>query len=238
MAAAWVLLDPADLAGSLPKFLVAVQAIVSQFGRASASGAMSYYLSERAAAGVTGRPSLPLAPDASPEQIAATVGWALKDVLHPATEVTTPAPVAEGALNEIEQASLAKLDAAVEKLVLDQGRQTIIDATNKDKAAKGWARVTEPGACSFCLLLATRGAVYKTEDSASFQSHDHCQCHAEPLFGMSYEPTAQVRAAQAIYKDVTKGRSGNDARVAFRQAMEGRPVTGTTGAKVPAPAKP
>lgn len=46
---------------------------------------------------------------------------------------------------------------------------------------KAWRRVPEAGACDFCLMLATRGAVYKSDRTAgaSKRYHRHCSCHAE-----------------------------------------------------------
>lgn len=40
-----------------------------------------------------------------------------------------------------------------------------------------WARQLDSGACEFCALLASRGAVY-TEESVDFPAHDHCNCTA------------------------------------------------------------
>jgi len=89
-------------------------------------------------------------------------------------------------------------------------------------------------------LRAGAGFLYTSKQSANFRAHTPnadgsgglCQCHAEPVF-TAYEPSAHMREMQKLWTDATKGRSGNDARNAFRQAMEGRPVTGTTGAKKP-----
>jgi hypothetical protein len=50
------------------------------------------------------------------------------------------------------------------------------------------------------------------------------------VFGR-YEPPARVREAQKVWDEVTKGRSGHDARTAFRQAIEGRDVRGAKGSK-------
>jgi hypothetical protein len=113
---------------------------------------------------------------------------------------------------------------AAAQLVLDQGRDTIIENALRDPKAKGWVRVTEPGACSFCLMLAIRGGMgvlYKAENTADFKAHDNCRCHAEPVFN-AYEPSHVLRQAQAVWVKSTKGLSGNDARIAFRQAVEGR----------------
>jgi hypothetical protein len=85
--------------------------------------------------------------------------------------------------------------------VLDLGRDSIIDSVHKDTQAEAWARVTEPKPCAFCALLATRGAVYKSEKSAEFEAHDHCRCHAQPVFtGVPFEASAQIREFQAFYR--------------------------------------
>jgi hypothetical protein len=44
-----------------------------------------------------------------------------------------------------------------------------------------YKRVLSSNPCSFCRMLAGRGAVYH-EGTASFESHDHCACSAEPVF--------------------------------------------------------
>jgi hypothetical protein len=50
----------------------------------------------------------------------------------------------------------------------------------------------------------------------------------EPVFGI-YEAPASVRDAQNVWDEVVtdEGRTGHDARTAFRQALEGRKVTGS-----------
>lgn len=233
---AWPLLDLHDLSGTMPAFTAMVKAIVSRYGQASAAGALDYYQRERQTASVPGRAPLNLAPSPADATIESAISWATTDLYGPVSPAVT-------------SAAMTKLDEAVTQLVLNQSRDTIIGAVQQDKYARAWARVTEPGACSFCLMLATRGAVYRDARAAGkgskgrsgqsfsgggldFKVHDNCRCHVEPVFGV-YEPTAQVRDAQALWKQVVtdQHRSGADARNAFRQAVEGRKVTGLTGAK-------
>jgi hypothetical protein len=215
---AWPLLDPHNIKGTLPQFLAAVKAIVARYGQASGAAALDYYRSERVAAGVTSPTTLKIAPSPADRVIEDAVGWAVSDLYGPVSPETTTL-VQEN------------LDAAVTQLVLDQGRDTIIDNALRDPKAKGWARVTEVGACSFCIMLALRagaGFLYTSKRSADFQAHDNCHCHAEPVFN-AYEPSHRMRELQAVWAEATKGRSGHDARVAFRQAVEGREVTGAPG---------
>ena len=213
---AWPLLDPHNIKGSLPQFLAAVKAIVARYGSASAAGALDYYRRERLAAGVKSPASLRIAPGPADDVVEKAIGWATSDLYGPVTPETVAA-------------AQSKVDEAVSQLVLDRGRDTIITNALNDKAAKGWARVTEQGACSFCIMLALRagaGFLYKSERSADFSAHDNCRCHAEPVF-TQYEPSHRMRELQRVWAESTKGRSGHDARVAFRQAVEGRPVTGS-----------
>lgn len=57
-----------------------------------------------------------------------------------------------------------------------------------DASAAGWIRAAESGACTFCLMLASRGAygiLYRSEQTANFRAHmrtsrggGDCRCHA------------------------------------------------------------
>lgn len=74
----------------------------------------------------------------------------------------------------------AVLDAArgfTGRWVRDYGRETIIHNARREKV--GFARVPTGGkTCSFCLIMASRGVVYKSEKSAGSarKFHDHCDC--------------------------------------------------------------
>jgi len=221
---AWPLLDAHDIKATLPQFTAAVRAIVQRYGRASAFASLQSYRTQRALSGVkTSAPSLTLAPAPVEKVVEDAIGWAITDLYGPVTP------------ESITRAQSA-VDSAVTQLVLDQGRQTVIDAVRKDTAAKGWVRVTEQDACSFCIMLALRGEVYKSKRGGEFKAHTvqpngsggDCRCHVEPIF-TAYEPSARMREMDRLWKESTKGRTGKDARVAFRQAVEGRPVTGSSG---------
>lgn len=220
---AWAsLLDPHDLKGTTPRLIAAVEAIVKHYGLASAAGALAEYRVQRHAAGVPGRPTLHMPPSPTHDDVTGLVEHALSPLYGPVTP-------------ETEQKVRDALASEVEQMVLDQSRAAIIAATQADPQAKGWARVTEPDACSFCRLLATRGAVYRSEASADFRAHTKqpngsggtCRCHVEPVFN-AYEMTAQARQDRAAYDRLAEkfGHSGRAIHIAWRQHVEGRPVTG------------
>jgi hypothetical protein len=237
IARLWPSLDLLHLGSSLPAFKAAVALEVQRYAQASASLAARQYKLQRSAAGVPGSFGAIPADPPPVEQIAQAVDWAVQPlwnrnvVAHAqaggTAVIEAPVKVAEAPATEVPSAgsaiadAKARLAAASERLVLDAGRNTVIDNAERDRKAKGWARIPEPGACSFCLMLATRGAVYRSEASGGFKTHDNCRCHVEPVFN-AYEPSAAVRQAQALWASSTRGKSGNAARIAFRQAVEGR----------------
>ena len=139
--AAWSTFHPGD-PSNLDRFILALQALIHRFGKMSGSHAAKAYEAQRRAAGVTGAFTARPGPIAAPDKVANSVRWATRGLFVPEPDT---------------QAAHTLVQGVVEKNVLDTGRQTIIDAVKADPKAKGWARETSPGACSFCALLATRG---------------------------------------------------------------------------------
>lgn len=60
-------------------------------------------------------------------------------------------------------------------------RHTVMGNVVTDSRSVGWRRVPNPGACKFCMMLADRGAVYKS-DSVYFAAHPNCMCGVQPMF--------------------------------------------------------
>jgi hypothetical protein len=85
----------------------------------------------------------------------------------------------------------------VQRLIANTGRQTIHSNMVADPAPVRWARVARPGCCAFCGMLASRGAVYSSRETASWVTtsgvpaggskqftstfHNHCTCVPVPL---------------------------------------------------------
>lgn len=78
---------------------------------------------------------------------------------------------------------------SVDRLVRGAQRRTVYEATAA--AGTGFARVPRPGACAFCLMLASRGAVYSKDTvlrttsraraGAGQSYHDNCHCQAQEV---------------------------------------------------------
>nr|WP_161924167.1 hypothetical protein [Actinomyces sp. 432] len=76
------------------------------------------------------------------------------------------------------------LQGSLQRYVMDQGRGTITRNAARDKACYKWARVPSgPSTCAWCAMLASRGWVYASAESAGGDGnryHDHCDCQIVP----------------------------------------------------------
>jgi hypothetical protein len=63
------------------------------------------------------------------------------------------------------------------------GRDGTYESAKSDPRFTRYRRVAEPKACRFCMMLASRGAVYLSESSAggAKKFHSHCRCHVEAV---------------------------------------------------------
>lgn len=126
------------------------------------------------------------------------------------------------------------LTGSATSLALEGGREAIRDAVDNDEDAIGWLRVTDADPCSWCVMLASRGAVYKNASTVGqgksdafvghglFKWHDHCGCNAIPVFSAD-DP--RLRAADDLYEQwlrETQGHSGKNAVNAWRRYWENR----------------
>lgn len=71
-----------------------------------------------------------------------------------------------------------RLQAVTNRLAVEPARRTV--EINVAKAGTRYARVPEPGACPFCLMLGSRGGVYSGETvfGELGRYHDSCRCLA------------------------------------------------------------
>lgn len=200
-------LDIGKLSTSIPQLKALLASVVNRYAPVSAALSARFYSSQRTAAGLTSRFRAVPADSPPLEQVGAAVDWATQPLWSAQPDMET---------------TRVNLTGSVEKLILDTGRDTILQNVHRDPEARGWARIPEPTACYFCALLATRGDVYKNQKTAGFKSHDHCRCHAEPIF-TAYEPSAQIRRWRADYAAATRNARGmKNKQLAWRRAFENR----------------
>lgn len=142
-----------------------VPALIAEYGDIAASVAADWYDELRGAEGVPGSFRAPLAPLVPDEQVNARLGFATR---------------ASGPLWLGDSATLtAFIGMMANEYALQPGRDTVMQAAHKDKAA--YARVPEPGACKFCLMLASRGFVYSKDTAGETRKfHGKCRCNIMP----------------------------------------------------------
>lgn len=197
--------------------------LVQTYHRLSAATAAEYYAQFRIAEGVTGTATPRLAP-AIPEAQATTSLYVTGQVMARNALLGGQSP------ELVREHALVRTSGALSRLIFAGGRDTLTGSVNADKVALGWMRVTDADPCAFCALLAGRGPVYKTEQSADFRAHDHCACTVEPFYDGS-EWTASAREWRDMYNqavsearasgDLERGTS-NDLLNAFRRSFDAR----------------
>lgn len=167
-----------------------VPALCSEYGDMAATVAADWFEELRAAEGVPGSFRAPLAPSVPLDQVNARLGFA-----------TRPS----GPLWLGDSATLSTfLTMMTNEYALQPGRDTVMQSAHKDNAA--YARVPEPGACKFCLMLASRGFVYsKSTAGQTKKFHGKCRCNAVPVWDETrarvqygYDPVALYDQYRAV----------------------------------------
>ena len=100
-------------------------------------------------------------------------------------------------------AARSRLEGGIQRLVADADRKTVAGNVERDPARARWYRATSAKACAFCAMLATRGAVYRSSESA-LRSHNHCRCLAVPVFGDKYKLPSHYATFAAEYDEARK----------------------------------
>lgn len=224
------LINPGRLQATVPTWIEAVQALVLQYAEYAAFLAADFYDGEREAAAARGAFTAPL-PDPPPgEQVEASMRWATKD-LWPRDEATATVAQLEP-LDVRLDAAMSKADGALDRLVLNAGRDTVREAVRQDRDAIAYARAAALGACSFCALMSSRGAIYKDRgtvgedanesfvgDDSVIKYHNYCRCQPLPVFaGQSFELSPKAREWDRIYRDFAAPYPGDQLR-RFRAAL-------------------
>lgn len=140
--------------------------LTDQYGSVAASMAADWYDELRAASGASGRFRALAAPSVPAEAVETKVRYL-------AGHLWTPDPAG----------MLGGLLVAADKYVKQPGRATM--AANAKREGVRWARVpTGKKTCSFCLIIASRDAVFLSKKSAKYDSSGekyHGECDCQPV---------------------------------------------------------
>ncbi|MCZ9884142.1 VG15 protein [Arthrobacter sp. B2a2-09] len=151
--------------------------LIAEYGQVAEVLAMDWYDELRGASGAVGRFTSTAAP------ASVTAERVQQKIRFLAEQLWTPDPAS----------ILGSLKLATDKYVKQHGRDTL--SWNADREGAFWARVPSgEKTCSWCLILASRDAVYLSKKSASTRAdgsayHGKCDCQPVPLRpGDDYPP--------------------------------------------------
>ena len=117
--------------------------------------------------------------------------------LHTSGVAVAKARIAKGVPEaEAKQKAADAVAAKVVRHVADGGRAPLAaEVRTGNRGAVGYARVVDNDPCPFCAMLASRGAVYRSDaftgsndlfaGDGGFKVHDGCECTLEPVYGRS-----------------------------------------------------
>jgi hypothetical protein len=183
--------------------------LVDAWGDVAATAAADFYDEMRGRAGAAGGFAAILAAAASRNQVAGTVTWAMNTV-SPAGEDFDPA------------AALGKLQGPLQRLIRQTGRATIDESARRDPSRPRVARVPMgDDTCAFCLVLASRGPVYRSTTSAGHDTkyHDFDDCEQvlvwtpDDELPEGYDPGVLY----GKYEDARRAAGSSDLRKILRQ---------------------
>jgi hypothetical protein len=181
---------------SFANLVTATMPLVRSYRSISAALAAAYFDAARRISGAEGDAAAVAAAAVNDSQVTAS--------LYVTGKLGHSAAVNGGQSSaDARKSSLVRVSGAVTRHVLAGGRDTILQSVEADDKALGWARVTDGDPCYFCLTLASRGAVYKSEATASFEAHDHCGCSAMPVWAGTPLPE-QTAKWKRIYNDAQR----------------------------------
>lgn len=160
--------DPVKVRAELEDFL---PVLVREYGDTAMTVAADFYDEQRAQAMPRGRRfSSTIPPQIPTEAIQANGRWGIGPLFGDSPD---------------EQAALGRLAQVVDRMAISYGRSVIHRSAMMDPARPRVARVPSGSeTCAFCLMLASRGAVYESEQTAGRdrEYHGKCDCVPTPLW--------------------------------------------------------
>lgn len=126
-------------------------------------------------------------------------------------------PLVGGAMKDFisVETVMSGIQSGVDMRIRQAAQGTIMDSTLRDPQATGWGRVASAGCCSYCAMLAGRGNVYRTQNTATFCPHTNCRCQAAPAWGGSIEglrSREDTIANRRVLSDDQRARQNSQAR--------------------------
>ncbi len=223
--------------------LFAAASLIAEDHKAAAADlAVAWYEQLRDAAEVA-KPFVPQPVDlVDPEALTTTVAVATESLYRLIqADIDARAAEYEQQLLDAIDASVANLQAELQKEIAAGFRDTIIDNAERDPEAVGWRRHTRAtksyaSGCRWCRFLADKGAIY-TAGTARFAAHKKCHCLASPVFDGEDGPKASVMQYVASKRKRTRAENAElravlDKKYGPDEQLAPAPWTPPKGARV------
>lgn len=221
MLTIWRAFSIEDIAGTWPAVETALTALIQARWNISAGLAAAYVDDFRAAEQVEGpAPVTNLAPIPP-----------LPDIIRP-LRISGPANAGRlmaAARPDAAAVTFTNVAGEVARQTMNGGRATTLNAIVKDPKALGYLRVTAASPCAYCAMLAARGPIYVSADSAILGSqgakyHRSCGCTAEPVFVRNQPWPGRGRDFERTWKQAKAkaAESGDRVDIEFRRLIEAR----------------
>ncbi|MFC2756970.1 EndoU domain-containing protein [Propionibacterium acidifaciens] len=196
-----------------------MEALAQQYGTVAASAAADWYEELRAADGLADGFAALVDDTLSVDALRASTGYQLR--------------------NGDPDALASRLGGVLQRHILGAGRQTIDRNMDADPADVRYARIPRgPKTCAFCSMLASRGWVYRSKETASQRKrggryHDRCDCAIVPSWSRR-TPTIDGYDPGALYKQYQQARTAaktTDETVILAEMRRQHPDRYTDGVK-------
>lgn len=212
--------DPAKLSQLMQQ---TVPQLVAKYGDVASSAAMEWYRD------VSGHGYEPVMADpVDPDKVDASVRWAMGAAYDDQEDGESTDSGLAGAQS--------RLGEVVDRNVRQAGRDTLVSNANRDRRTKGWAIVPSGTACAYCVMLASRGATYTSEDTAESSVHAHCSCEVVPDFGDGidgYDPEKYYDMYESAAAQAGVGASPKDIAAELRRMYPTQITDGVTESAYP-----
>lgn len=190
--------DPAGAAQDVRDFL---PDLLDTYVPLSAELAAGFYDESRDAAAPAGRFFAEPVDAVSSDRTQRMISWAVAPLFRK-KDVLEHGLMHADELDPDPDMALSRLSGGTQLFVADGARDTVADNVDKDPAKPRYARHASSNACAFCILMSTRGAVYRSAESAGQgrKYHDHCHCVPVAVWPTeTYEPAPYVKDWEKAY---------------------------------------
>src|SRR4029077_12152252 len=128
----------------IPALFETIPALLDRWGIAAASAAADWYDELRDTENISGRFTAIIEPlgDLGAQALA---GWAAEPLSLPEPDLLS---------------AKSRIADGLQKRIVNSANKTVTGSAAEDPQSRGYMRRTRPGACKFCIMVASRGGVY------------------------------------------------------------------------------